>query len=130
MVNDSIADFLTRVRNAIARKKEQVVVPSNKMVVAIASILKNEGFINDYKEETQDNLKVLVISLKYINGESAIRKLTRVSKPGVRKYMGYRNIPRVMQGLGVAIFSTPKGVMSGNEAKKNSIGGEYLCSVW
>ncbi len=130
MVNDSIADFLTRIRNAITRKKQELTLPSTKMLEAMARILKEEGFIEDYEVEKEKIQDTITIKLKYINGVPAIRKLERVSKPGVRSYMGYRDIPRVKQGLGISIFSTPSGVMTGETARENHVGGEYLCRIW
>lgn len=130
MVNDPIADFLTRVRNAIARKKQELVLPSTNMIEAMAQILKEEGFIEDFEVEPNDVQNKIIIKLKYVNGAPVIRKLERISKPGVRSYMGYREIPRVKQGLGISIFSTPSGVMTGENARKNRVGGEYLCRIW
>lgn len=128
-VNDPIGDMLTRIRNAISRKHDKVVLPASKMLVAIAQILKSEGFIADYVLVDSDPQKTLEIELKYVNGESAIRELKRVSKPGIRKYVGYKNIPRVMRGIGIAILSTPSGVMTGKQAKMAKVGGEYICMV-
>ena len=130
MVNDTIADFLTRVRNAIASKKTDLILPSSKMIESIAKILKEEGFIEDYevvKSEIQNNLK---IKLKYVNGVPAITKLERVSKPGVRFYKGYKQILRIKRGIGISIFSTPRGVMTGDHAREERVGGEFLCRIW
>jgi len=130
MVNDTIADFLTRVRNALAREKQEITLPSSKMLEAMAKILKEEGFILDYKVEKAEPQNSLTIKLRYVDGESAIARLERVSKPGVRRYMGYRDIPRVKRGIGIAIFSTPQGLMTGKEAREKKVGGEYLCNIW
>lgn len=130
MVNDPIGDFLSRIRNAQEREKEILELPSTKMLVAISAILKKEGFIKGYEviEKTPQN--ILKIELKYVNKVPAIRSLVRVSKPGVRKYFGYKEIKPVMNGLGISIFSTPMGIITGEEATKNKVGGEYLCYVY
>jgi len=130
MTNDPIADLLSRIRNAQVRKKDSITLPSTKMIVAIADILKKEGFILDYSVNEIDPQPELNIGLRYVNGVPAARELVRVSKPGVRKYKGYKNIRPIMNGLGVAIFSTPQGVITGNQAIKNKIGGEYICFVY
>lgn len=130
MVNDPIADFLTRIRNAQMRKKTEVAVPATKMLEAIAGILKEEGFVKGFRIDEAKPQDSLVIDLRYVDGEPAMRKLVRISKPGVRRYRGYREINRVMNGIGIAIFSTPKGVMTGDHAKKEKLGGEYLCEIW
>jgi small subunit ribosomal protein S8 len=130
MISDPIADFLTRIRNAQARKKDSVSMPATKMIVAIASILKAEGFIADYRVEEAKPQSELVVDLKYVNGVPAISQMVRVSKPGVRKYRGYREIKPVRRGLGLSIFSTPMGIVSGKEAVKSKIGGEYICYVY
>lgn len=130
MVNDPIADFLTQIRNAQQRKKDEITIKSSKMLESIAAILKEEGFILDYKVEEQDVQNELVVVLKYVNGEGAIRELTRVSKPGIRRYLGYKNIKPVKKGLGVAIISTPMGVISDKKARENKVGGEYICYVY
>ncbi len=130
MVNDSIADFLARIKNNIHRQKNEVIVPFNKKLEAIAQILKKEGFILDYKIEGKGIKKNIILMLKYVNGVSAIRDLKRISKPGVRIYVGYKDIPRVMGGTGIAIISTPDGILTGKEAKKRHIGGEFWCKIW
>lgn len=130
MVNDPIGDFLTRIRNAQLRKKEIVEVPSSRMLASIAEILKSEGFITEIevlKQDVQDTLKV---TLKYDDDTSVIRELKRVSKPGIRKYRGYREIKPIKNGMGLSIFSTPKGVMTGNDAIKQKVGGEYICDIY
>lgn len=130
MIIDPIGDFLSRLRNAIDRKKEYVEIPSSKMLVAVAEILKKEGFITSYKVEEEKPQSRLVVELKYVNGESAIRELVRISKPGIRNYVGYKNVKKIMSGMGIAILTTPKGVITGEEAKKQKVGGEYLCYVY
>lgn len=130
MVNDPIADFLTQIRNAQQRKKDEITVKSSKMLESIAAILKEEGFVNDFKVEEGEVQNELVVSLKYVNGEGAIRELARVSKPGIRRYLGYKNIKPVKKGLGVAIISTPMGVISDKKARENKVGGEYICYVY
>ncbi len=130
MVNDPIADFLTQIRNAQQRKKDEITVKSSKMLESIAAILKEEGFVNDFKVEENEVQNELVVSLKYVNGEGAIRELARVSKPGIRRYLGYKNIKPVKKGLGVAIISTPMGVISDKKAREHKVGGEYICYVY
>jgi small subunit ribosomal protein S8 len=129
-MNDKIADFLTRIRNSLLRRHREVKVPATNMLVSIADILKREGFILNYKVIEEDPQNTLVLTLKYVNGEPAIRDLKRISKPGVRKYRGYRRIKYVMNGMGIGIYSTPKGVITDKEAKKLKVGGEYICEVY
>lgn len=130
MVTDPIADFLARIRNAQQRKKETIVVPSSKILVAIANILKEEGFVADVKVEKTEPQDNLIVTLKYVNDEPAIRDMVRVSKPGVRKYRGYKEIKPVKSGIGISIFSTPQGVITGENAKKMKVGGEYICYIY
>jgi len=130
MVNDPIADMLTRIRNAIMAKHDDVLVPLSKMKLSTARILKREGFINDYEVLKDKPQSMIRIRLKYIDGQSAILGLERVSKPGLRVYVERREIPRVYGGLGIAILSTSKGIMTGQEAWHNHTGGEFLCRVW
>jgi small subunit ribosomal protein S8 len=134
MVTDTIGDFLSRIKNAQERNKQDVIMPSSKMLLAISKILMEEGYIKDFKEEEREKNAVqkdLRVKLRYIGEEKgAIEDLERVSKPGVRIYVGYRNIPRVKNGLGITILSTPKGVLTGESAKKERVGGELLCKVW
>jgi len=130
MVTDTIADMLTRIKNAQTRNKESITLPSSNLVVAIAKILKDEGFVNEYlieKNDVQDNM---TITLKYVNGVPAVTEVVRVSKPGIRRYTGYKTIKQIKNGLGVAIFSTTLGVITGKEAVKSKVGGEYLCYVY
>lgn len=132
-VSDPIADMLTRIRNASAARHDSVNIPASKIKVAIAKVLKDEGFIRDYavvadEGKPQPNLKV---ELSYGGRKQPVLNgLQRVSKPGLRVYVQRREIPRVYGGLGIAIISTPRGVMSGQEARRAEVGGEVLCYVW
>lgn len=130
MMTDPIADMLTRIRNANALKYDTVSIPSSKMKVEIAKILKEEGFINDYKVKG-DVKKELTLTLKYTNdGIGVIAGLRRISKPGLRVNVGADRLPRVLKGLGIAIISTSQGVMTDAKARKLGIGGEVLAYVW
>ena len=130
-VNDPISDMLTRIRNAGMARKSEVTMPSTKVLVAIAKILKEEGYIGDFEVIEQRPQNVLKISLRYGADKShSIRELKRVSKPGLRVYAGKDAIPRVKSGLGIAIVSTPQGVLTGYEARRRGIGGEVLCTVF
>ena len=130
MVTDPIADMLTRIRNANAMRYKEVEIPSSKVKVEIAKILKNEGFINDYKIKKNNVQDVIVLNLKYNNKERVITGLKRISKPGLRVYAKAEEIPRVLNGLGIAIISTSKGIMTGKNAKAANLGGEVLAYVW
>lgn len=131
MYTDPIADLLTRVRNALGVKHAQVIAPSSKMKVSIAKVLREEGFIQGYDVTKDRPQPMLRIWLKYAeDGEPAITALKRVSKPGCRVYAGKHEVPRVRSGMGVAILSTSKGVMTGKKARRLGIGGEVLCHVW
>lgn len=132
MVNDTIADYLTRVRNAQLRKQEFVSIPATKMLVAISEILKKSNMIEDYEVSNEEKLpqQTLNVKLKYFGSEPAMRSMKRISKPGLRKYVNYKEIPKVLSGKGIAIISTPQGVLSGDDAKKSKVGGEYLCEIW
>ena len=131
MVTDPIADMLTRIRNANAMRYKEVEVPSSKVKVEIAKILKEEGFINDYKIKKNNVQDIIVISLKYgDNKERVITGLKRISKPGLRVYAKSEEIPRVLNGLGIAIISTSKGIMTGKNAKASNLGGEVLAYIW
>lgn len=130
MVTDPIADMLTRIRNAIMAHHESVLIPASKIKLAIAKILKDEGFIVDYTVLRGKPHRVIKIILKYIDGRPAIVGLERVSKPGLRMYVQRGEIPRVYGGLGIAILSTSKGVMTGQAAWRRNLGGELLCYVW
>ena len=129
-MTDPIADMLTRIRNALTAKHETVEVPASNMKKAIANILLEEGYVKNV-EFVDDGLSgKLVISLKYADGKSVISGLKRVSKPGLRKYAGADNMPKVLGGLGTAIVSTSKGIMTDRQAKAANVGGEMLCFVW
>ena len=133
--SDPIADMLTRVRNALMVRHATVTMPSSKIKVAIAKILKDEGYIEDYKLVTDENMhRNLVIHLKYQGDlkhqRPVITNLTRVSKPGRRIYTAAKDIPWVRSGMGIAILSTPKGVITGQQARRLNVGGEVICYVW
>ena len=128
-MSDPIADMLTRIRNAQAVNKSSVTMPASKVKSAIASVLKDEGYIDDFVVQANDGKPLLNISLKYYAGRPVIEKIDRVSKPGLRVYKASQNIPLVMNGLGVTIVSTSKGVMTDRKAKAAGIGGEVLCVV-
>ena len=130
MVTDTIGNFLATIKNALMRSKKEVELPSSKILVAISEVLKKEGFIEDFSQEAGEYQKVLKLSLRYIEGKPAIKGLKRISKPGVRNYVGYRNIKRVLGGIGINILTTPKGIITGEEAVKSKVGGELLCKVW
>ena len=130
MVTDPIADMLTRIRNALMAHHDSVLMPASRIKLSIAKILKDEGFITDYTVLRGKPQRMIKISLKYIDGRPAIAGLERVSKPGLRLYVGRKEIPRVYGGLGVAILSTSKGLMTWQEAWRRNFGGEMLCYVW
>ena len=129
-VTDPIADMLTRIRNAIMAHHDSVPVPASKTKLSIAKILKDEGFISDYTVLRGKPQRMINIVLKYINEQPVIVGLDRVSKPGLRVYVGRSEIPRVYGGLGITIVSTSKGLMTGQAAWRKNLGGELLCSVW
>lgn len=130
-INDSVSDMLTRIRNAGMARNPETTMPSSKLLVAIARILEDEGYISGFRVEPRKPCPVLSIELKYgPDRRHAIRELKRVSKPGLRVYAGKDELPRIYNGLGTAIISTPQGVMAGHEARRRGIGGEVLCSVW
>ncbi|MEI6769639.1 MAG: 30S ribosomal protein S8 [Burkholderiaceae bacterium] len=128
-MSDPIADLLTRIRNAQMVAKPLVSVPSSKVKVAIAQVLKEEGYIDSFQIKTVDGKSELVIELKYYAGRPVIERIERVSRPGLRVYKGCGAIPQVMNGLGVAIVTTPKGVMTDRKARATGVGGEVLCYV-
>ncbi len=131
MLTDPIADMLTRVRNAVMIRTEKVDIPASKMKVEIAKIMKEEGFIKSYKIIKDKKQGVLRVSLKYTpENESVLTGLKRVSKPGRRVYVGKSEIPRVMGGVGVAILTTPKGILTDKECHRDGVGGEVLCYIW
>ncbi|HLF77827.1 MAG TPA: 30S ribosomal protein S8, partial [Dehalococcoidia bacterium] len=128
---DPIADMLTRIRNGVSAKHDNVAMPSSKIKVAIAKVLKEEGFIRDFEIQADNIRPMLKIELSYTGRKDPVLSgIKRVSKPGLRVYVQKREIPRVLGGLGVAILSTPEGVMTGQNARQKSIGGEVLCYVW
>ena len=128
-MSDPIADMLTRIRNALQREKREVQIPSSKLKVAIANILKQEGYILDFKVTEQDKKATLTIELKYFEGKPVIESLKRISRPSLRSYKPANELPKVMGGLGVSIISTAKGVMTDKSAREHGIGGEVLCFV-
>ncbi len=131
VVTDPIADMLTRIRNANQMKYNEVLVPTSKLKVEIANILKNEGYINGYKVESTDEGSMMTIELKYgTKKERVITGLKRISKPGLRVYAKCEDIPRVLNGLGIAIISTSKGLMVDRDARKANLGGEVLAYIW
>lgn len=131
MVTDPIADMLTRMRNAILARHDFTLVPSSRMKLSIAKILREEGFIRDYEVLKGKPQRVIKVYLKYTeNKEPVLTGLKRVSKPGLRVYVQRTEIPRVYGGLGIAILSTPKGVVSGQQAWRQRVGGELLCYLW
>ena len=130
-ISDPIADMLTRIRNAIMVRHDFVLVPSSRIKLSIAKILKGEGFISDYEVLKGKPHRVIKIYLKYSdNNQPVLSGLERVSKPGLRVYTQRKEIPKVYGGLGIAIVSTPKGVMTGQQAWRQGIGGELLCYIW
>ena len=132
MVTDTISDMLTRIRNANLVKHQIVQIPVTKMSIAIALILKEEGFIKDFNNYQEDNKQYLLLSLKYIgkSRQPVISKIKRISKPGLRVYSKSNDLPKVLDNLGIAIMSTSQGVMTNLKAKKLGIGGEVLCYIW
>ena len=128
-MSDPIADMLTRIRNAQAVEKVTVTMPSSKVKVAIAKVLKDEGYIDDFAVKSEGAKSELNIALKYYAGRPVIERIERVSRPGLRIYKGRTSIPQVMNGLGVAIVSTSRGVMTDRKARANGVGGEVLCYV-
>ena len=131
MNTDPIADMLTRIRNALVARHDFTDVPASKLKMALAEVLKKEGYIRDYELKSQGSKRTIRIQLAYADdGEPVIGGLQRVSKPGLRVYAQRREVPRVHGGLGVAILSTPEGVLTGRDARRRGLGGEVLCYVW
>jgi len=128
-MTDPIADMLTRIRNAQRAEKVSVAMPSSKLKTAIAQVLKDEGYVEDFNVRAEGNKPTLEILLKYYAGRPVIERIERVSRPGLRIYRGSQEIPPVMNGLGVAIVSTSKGVMTDRKARATGVGGEVLCTV-
>ena len=130
VVTDTIADMLTRIRNANQMRYEEVQVPASNIKIEIAKILKEEGFIKDYKIVKDDAQGTIVLTLKYNKKERVITGLKRISKPGLRVYVKNDEVPKVLNGLGIAIISTSKGIMTDKQARKENIGGEVLAYIW
>ena len=128
-MTDPIADMLTRIRNAQLAQKHSVAMPASKLNVAIAAVLKDEGYIDDFAVRDAEGKSQLDIALKYYAGRPVIERIERISRPGLRVYKGSGDLPRVMNGLGIAIVSTPKGVMTDRRARATNVGGEVLCIV-
>lgn len=128
-MSDPIADMLTRIRNAQLAEKATVAMPSSKLKIAIAKVLKDEGYVEDFRVRDAEGKATLELGLKYYAGRPVIERVERVSRPGLRIYRGSTDIPRVMNGLGIAIVSTPKGVMTDSKARAANVGGEVLCIV-
>ena len=130
-LTDPVADFLTRIRNGIRARQQKVDVPASKLKLELARILKEEGFISNFKATEEEGRKVLRVYLKYgNNNEAAISRLQRVSSPGCRVYVGHDEIPRVLGGMGINLLTTPRGVMTGRDARKQGVGGEILCEIY
>jgi len=130
--NDTIADMLTRIRNANMARHQATAIPATRMTASIANVLRQEGFIGDFEEVGEGIDRQLVLSLKY-QGKSRkpiISKLKRISRPGLRVYSNHKDLPRVLGGIGIAIISTSKGIMTDREARKQGVGGEVLCYIW
>lgn len=130
MMTDPISDMLTRIRNASNAAHSMVEVPSSKLKTAIVDVLKSEGYIRDYEVKEEGPKRTLSISLKYLNNQSVITGIERVSRCSQRNYVGHESIPRTLGGLGIVVLSTAQGVISGKEARNRGIGGEVLCKVW
>ena len=130
-LTDPVADFLTRIRNSMRARHQKLDVPASKLKAEIARILKEEGYIANYKPTEENGMKVIRVYLKYTtSNESVIRDLKRISRPGCRVYLGKDEIRRVQNGLGISIMTTPKGVMTGRQARREGVGGEILAEVW
>ncbi len=129
-INDPLGDLLARIRNAQLRNKSKVSSPNSKLRESVLEVLKTEGYIRAYTVVEREGRSELEIELKYFDGEPVIREIERISKPGRRVYTSVRNLPRINNGLGVAIVSTPKGVMADHEARDANVGGEILCTVF
>lgn len=129
-MTDPIADFLTRIRNAANARHKVVDVPASRMKESLASILKDQGFITDYQKVDEGPQGTIRVALRYVNGLPSVIGLQRISRPGLRRYAGATELPRVKNGLGIAIISTSQGLMTDKEARNRNIGGEVLCYVW
>lgn len=130
MHTDPIADMLTRIRNACMASHLFVEVPFSKLKKDLLSLLKDEGYISEIEELEEDKKKTLKVKLKYVNGQQVISGIKRISKPGLRVYSGYKEVPRVLGGFGIAVLSTSKGIMTDRKARFHKVGGEVLCYVW
>lgn len=128
-MHDPISDLLTRIRNASQARHADVTVPHSRLKESISRLLKDEGFLTDVQVEG-DKVKTLKLGLKYQGRRNAITGLRQISTPGLRRYVGAGNVPRVLGGMGVAVLSTPKGIISGVEARRQNVGGELICYVW
>jgi small subunit ribosomal protein S8 len=130
-MTDPISDFLTRLRNASRARLDECVSPHSKLKAGLAAILKAEGYVSDFSEGTDaQGHKTLIVKMKYVDGAPALTGLTRVSSPGRRLYMRYTEIPRVLNGLGISILSTSRGLMKDADCRRNKAGGELLCNIW
>ncbi|MEL6751256.1 MAG: 30S ribosomal protein S8 [Pseudomonadota bacterium] len=130
-MNDPVGDMLTRIRNGLMRGKSKVSTPASKLRANVLDVLESEGYIRGYSRTDYDNGKAdLEIELKYFDDAPVIREITRISKPGRRVYSSVKNLPRVANGLGISILSTPKGVMADHDARENNVGGEVLCQIF
>ena len=130
-MNDPVGDLIARINNAQMRKKPKISTPGSRLRVSVLEVLKNEGFIRGYTSvDHSDGRSEIEVELKYFDGQPVIREISRVSKPGRRVYVAVRNLPRINNGLGVAILSTPKGVMADHSARDANVGGEVLCTVF
>lgn len=129
-LTDPIADFLARLRNASAAKKAEFRVPYSKMKSEIARILKSEGYITDFQLDSSEGHPELVVKTKFVNKSPAFAGIKRISRPGLRRYVGSQDIPRVLGGMGISILSTSRGILTGHEARKQKVGGELLAYIW
>ena len=129
-VTDSIADYLTRIRNAVKARKKFVEMPSSKMKEGISKLLKETNFITDYEVIEDNKQNILKIYLQYIDGVSSIQGLKRISTPGLRQYVSSNSIPRVLNGLGIAVISTSNGLLTDKQAREKGVGGEVICHIW
>ncbi len=131
-MTDPIADLLTRIRNAAKEKQERIELPASRIKANVVRVLKDEGFVKNFRLQRDENgFPVIKVYLKYTPaGESVIRGLRRVSRPGLRRYMSYKKLPRIMSGAGISIVSTSRGLMTGSRAQSQKVGGEILCEVW
>jgi small subunit ribosomal protein S8 len=129
-MTDPIADFLTRIRNAVQARHRVVEIPASRMKASMADILKNQGFISNYEKVEEGPQGTLRLTLRYSEGKPSVLGLRRVSRPGLRRYAGATELPRVKNGLGIAIISTSQGLMTDKEARSKNVGGEVLCFVW